>query len=66
MTVASLIYHLSQFPDNAEVVISGHEGGYSLVESLEQTKIKHQGYYCSYAGSYEIDEDGDDAVILST
>ena len=63
-TVGELIKILQQYPQDMPVVVSGYENGYENFYQPYVKKVKHFPENPYWDGQFQIDEDGEDVLIL--
>ena len=63
-TVGELIKILQQYPQDMPVVVSGYENGYENFYHPYIKKVKHLPENPYWDGQFQIDENGEDVLIL--
>ena len=63
-TVGELIEILKEHPKDMPVIVSGYENGYENFYQPIVQKVKHHPENTYHEGQFQIDEDGENALIL--
>jgi len=63
-TVGELIEILKEHPKDMPVIVSGYEDGYENFYHPVVKKVKHLPENTYYDGQFQIDENGENALIL--